>query len=348
MLQSNTIKIGYLFMKLLRYLLFPIMPVYFVITWLRNVFYDYGFKKSKSYNFPLICVGNLSAGGTGKTPMVEYLIRLLKDDFKIATLSRGYGRETTGFVLGSPKANATTLGDEPFQFYSKFYKNINVAVDANRQNGIVQLRGLLTKPDVIILDDAFQHRKVKAGLNILLTTYSNLYFKDCVLPTGDLREPKAGAKRADIIVVTKCPNTITDEDKTNIINRMNPKTHQTVFFSTIGYSANVFSNGESRALKQLPKFTLVTGIANASPLVSFLKAEGLDFNHLEFKDHYNFTEADIKKFGSEDLLLTTEKDFMRLKENALLKYKLFYLPIEAQMDKPECFNRLVTAFIEKY
>ncbi|MBQ0769262.1 MAG: tetraacyldisaccharide 4'-kinase, partial [Bizionia sp.] len=182
-------------MKLLRYLLFPIMPIYFVVTWLRNQLYDYGLKKSKTYHFPVLCVGNLSAGGTGKTPMVEYLIRLLKSDFKIATLSRGYGRETDGFVLGSAKANAKSLGDEPFQFYSKFSKDIMVAVDANRQQGIAKLRELLLKPEAIILDDAFQHRKVTAGLNILLTTYSNLYYKDFVLPTGDLREPRAGAKR---------------------------------------------------------------------------------------------------------------------------------------------------------
>lgn len=158
-------------MKVLRYLLFPIMPIYFAVTWLRNKLYDYGFKKSRTYNFPLLCVGNLSAGGTGKTPMVEYLVRLLKDDFNLATLSRGYGRETEGFVLGSVNDNAKTLGDEPFQFYSKFSKDIKVAVDVNRQNGIAELRGLLSKPDVIILDDAFQHRKVRAGLNILLTTY---------------------------------------------------------------------------------------------------------------------------------------------------------------------------------
>ncbi|TYB73924.1 tetraacyldisaccharide 4'-kinase [Bizionia saleffrena] len=335
-------------MKLLRFLLFPVMPFYFVVTWLRNVLYDYGFKKSKSYDFPLLCVGNLSAGGTGKTPMVEYLIRVLKDDFKIATLSRGYGRETEVFVLGTPKDTAKTLGDEPFQFYSKFSKDIQVAVDANRQNGIAELRGVLSKPEVIILDDAFQHRKVTAGLNILLTTYSNLYYKDCVLPTGNLREPRVGAKRANIIVVTKCPKDITDGEKAKIVKEISPEVHQTVFFSTIVYSEMVFSDAESRGLKQLPKFTLVTGIANASPLVAFLNAEGLAFKHLEFKDHYSFTATDIKSFEAEELLLTTEKDFMRLKNNERLKHKLFYLPIEAQIDNSENFNNLITAFVAKY
>jgi len=335
-------------MKLLRYLLLPIMPIYFCVTWLRNQLYDYGVKKSESYNFPLICVGNLSAGGTGKTPMIEYLIRLLKPDFKVATLSRGYGRETDGFVLGSAKDNAKSLGDEPFQFYSKFSKEILVAVDANRQNGIANLRGGLLKPEVILLDDAFQHRKVTAGLTILLTTYSNLYYNDFVLPTGDLREPRAGAKRADIIVVTKCPENLAEDKKIKIIKGINPKAYQTVFFSTIAYSKMVFSASETKKLKQLPKFALVTGIANATPLVDFLKTEGLDFKHLAFKDHHSFSEDDLKRFEAEELLLTTEKDFMRLKNTEHLKNKLFYLPIEAQIDNPEVFNSIITAFIEKY
>lgn len=345
LLQSNTILIGFLFMKLLRFLLFPIMPVYFLVTWLRNLLYDCGIKKTMTYNFPVLCVGNLSAGGTGKTPMVEYLIRLLKEDYKVATLSRGYGRETEGFVLGALHDDAKTLGDEPFQFYSKYGDAIKVAVDANRQQGISKLRGLLNKPEVIILDDAFQHRKVTAGLNLLLTTHANLYYKDCVLPTGDLREPRAGAKRADIILVTKCPPQLTEEEKTKILKGIKPKAHQSVFFSSISYSKTVFSETESRALNQLPNFTLITGIANASPLVHYLKTEGLDFKHLEFKDHYSFSPSDISRFENEDVLLTTEKDFMRLKSFPELKGKLFYLPIEAQIDRHETFNRLVVDFV---
>ena len=156
-----------------------------MVTCLRNKFYDLGIKKSESYNFPVICVGNLSVGGTGKTPMIEYLIDLLKDDYKIATLSRGYKRKTKGFQLANENSTAESLGDEPFQFYNKFKKDILVAVDADRSNGIEKLKQLDNPPDVILLDDAFQHRKVKAGFNILLTTYSNPYFKDIVLPTGN-------------------------------------------------------------------------------------------------------------------------------------------------------------------
>src|SRR6056300_421788 len=200
-------------MKILRYLLFPIVPVYYAVTWLRNKLYDWGVKKSVSYPFPVICVGNLSVGGTGKTPMVEYLVNYLKDDFNLATLSRGYKRKSEGFQLADEHAAAETLGDEPFQFYNKFKDDILVGVDADRQNGIKQLQNFKNGSDIILLDDAFQHRKVKAGFNILLTTYTNPYFKDLVLPTGNLREPRAGAKRADIIVVTKCPESISESEK---------------------------------------------------------------------------------------------------------------------------------------
>jgi len=192
-------------MKIIRALLFPIMPIYYLVTWLRNVLYDKGIKSSKSYDLPIICIGNLSTGGTGKTPMVEYLIGLLKDEKNVATLSRGYGRKTTGFLLADEEATVESIGDEPYQFYYKFNKSIQVAVDENRQNGIETLTHIKLKPEVIILDDAFQHRKVKAGLNILLTTYNKPFYNAVVLPTGDLREPRTGAKRAQIIVVTKCP-----------------------------------------------------------------------------------------------------------------------------------------------
>ena len=176
-------------MKILRYILFPVVPIYYVVTWLRDKLYDLGIKSSKSYDFPVICVGNLSVGGTGKTPMIEYLIRLLHNDYKIATLSRGYKRNTRGFVVADATSDASSIGDEPFQFYKKF-NDIIVSVDADRQNGIARLRDLQPQPNVILLDDAFQHRKVKAGFNILLTSYGNLFTDDWLLPTGNLREPK--------------------------------------------------------------------------------------------------------------------------------------------------------------
>lgn len=332
-------------MKLLRYITFPIVPIYFLVTWLRNKLYDKGIKKSKSYNFPLICVGNLSAGGTGKTPMVEYLIKLLKDDYRVASLSRGYGRKTEGFQLGSGISTAETLGDEPYQFYNKFSKDIDVAVDGDRQNGIAKLRNLTSTPDVIILDDAFQHRKVKAGFNILLTTYSNLYFKDWVLPTGNLREPRQGAKRAQIIVVTKCPADLKETERQAIINGINPENDQHVFFSTISYAKEVLSENDCIALNKVPKFTLVTGIANAKPLVSHLKEQGLNFNHLEYKDHYHFTESDAKELEENDLIITTEKDYMRLLAYEKLKKKLYYLPIEIAIDNAMAFDESIMGFV---
>lgn len=333
-------------MKFLRYILFPIVPVYFVITWLRNKLYDYNIKTFKKYNTPIICVGNLSVGGTGKTPMIEYLINNLKSDYKIATLSRGYKRSTKGFQLADLLSTASTIGDEPFQFYSKFKNDIYVAVDSNRQNGIASLLNLSVKPEVILLDDAYQHRKVKAGFNILLTTYNNPFFKDWVLPTGDLREPKSGAKRADVIIVTKCPEGISNLDKSFIEKQIKPKTNQNVFFSSIVYSDTVFSENGTKKVTDLKPFTLVTGIANAEPLVEFLKAKGLQFKHENFPDHYNFKSEDVLRLEKNDLIITTEKDFMRLKDVEKLKDKLFYLPITVKLDNPELFNNLLKQFIK--
>ena len=332
----------------MRYIAFPIVPIYYFVTWLRNKLYDLGIKSSKSYNLPLICVGNLSAGGTGKTPMVEYLIRLLKDDYILATLSRGYGRKTKGFQLGASSSSAETLGDEPFQFYNTFSKEIKVAVDGDRQNGIENLLNLKPTPEVILLDDAFQHRKVKADLNILLTTYSDLYVDDWVLPTGNLREPRAGAKRAQIIVVTKCPHHLSEAEKQKIINKIKPEIHQQVFFSKIAYGKEVVSESKTMELKTLSHFTLVTGIANAKPLVNFLKLNHLEFSHLEYKDHYHFTEEDIKIIENNELILTTEKDYMRLKDFVSLKNKLYYLPIETEIDNAMDFDILVKQFIADY
>lgn len=331
-------------MKFIRILLFPIVPLYYLITRFRNWLFDVGIKSSKSYDFPVICVGNLSTGGTGKTPMIEYLIRLLKDEKVLGTLSRGYKRKSEGFVLADQNVNADTIGDEPFQFYRKF-KNITVAVDADRQNGIAQLRDSKPQPEVILLDDAFQHRKVKAGFNILLTAYSNLYYKDIVLPTGNLREPRAGAKRADLIVVTKCRKDISEIEKTHITSKLKLENHQQVFFSYVDYAENVISSTDALELEKLPRFTLVTGIANAKPLVDFLIEKGLKFDHLEYSDHYNFKDSDIETLVSKSLIITTEKDYVRLSDYKNLEDKLFYLPIEIKIENAEQFNAAVRKFV---
>jgi tetraacyldisaccharide 4'-kinase len=299
---------------------------------------------SKSYDFPVICVGNLSTGGTGKTPMIEYLIRLFKDEKSIATLSRGYKRKTEDFVLADENANADTIGDEPFQFYQKF-DALTVAVDSDRQNGIVKLRQFKNQSEVILLDDAYQHRKVKAGFTILLTAYNNLYSEDLVLPTGNLREPRSGAKRADIVVVTKCNKDISESEKLKITSKLKLESFQKVFFSYIDYASTVRSSFNSLELDGLPKFTLVTGIANAKPLVEFLSNKGLKFDHLEYSDHYNFRASDIENLASKSLIVTTEKDYMRLSVNERLKDQLYYLPIEIKIDKSEVFNKLIEGFV---
>lgn len=335
-------------MKLLRKIFFPIVPIYYVVTSLRNKLFDLNVFKSKSYNLPVICVGNLSVGGTGKTPMIEYLIRLLKDDNTLATLSRGYKRSTSGFKLANGKTKVDEIGDEPYQFYQKF-QDILVAVDENRQHGIDELLKLDNSPEVILLDDAFQHRKVKAGFNILLTTYSNLYADDIMLPTGDLREPRKGAERADIVVVTKCPTCISDIEKNSIRNKLNLNDNQSLFFSSIAYEDSVFNDNETHTVSELKDkdFTLVTGIANSKPLVDYLKSESLNFEHLNYKDHYNFTGKDLEFLNQKQLIITTEKDFVRL-NNQLTKAKSFYLPIKVEIDNANEFNKLVKEFVVNF
>lgn len=334
-------------MKLIRNIAVPFVPVYYAATHLRNKLYDLGLKKSTSYEFPVICVGNLSVGGTGKTPMIEYLVHLLKTDYKVAVLSRGYKRKTTGFQLADAFSTAETMGDEPFQFYNKFKNDILIAVDSVRTNGIEQLKKQKGSPEIILLDDAFQHRKVKAGLNILLTTYANPYFLDFVLPTGNLREPRSGANRAQIIVVTKCPENLSALEKNTFIKGMAPKPNQHVFFSSIQYSNEVFSEESNKTLSDLPEFTLVTGIANATPLLHFLNEKSLKFEHLNFKDHHEFSSQDISTLEKKKLIITTEKDFMRLKHYETLKSKLFYLPIKVRIDAADTFDSLITDFVVK-
>ena len=334
-------------MKLLRYILFPIVPIYYLVTWWRNKFYDLDLKSSKSYDLPIICVGNLSTGGTGKTPMTEYLIRLLKTNYQLAVLSRGYGRKTKGFILADYYATAETIGDEPFQFYSKFKGNVSVVVDEKRQHGIEKLLTLKT-PEIIILDDAFQHRKVKASLNILLTAYDNLYCNDIVLPTGNLREPRAGAERANIIVVTKCPLDITSLEKVGIIKKLNPLTHQAVYFSSISYSDIVLSANDNLPLDDLKakKVTLVTGIANPKPLIDYLESKSIRFEHLNFKDHHVFSASEIETLQQKEFILTTEKDYMRLQDSFKSNpSQLWYLPISFTIDNNDKFDAQILSAV---
>jgi tetraacyldisaccharide 4'-kinase len=315
-------------MNFLRKILFPLAFLYWLITYIRNLLYDKGIFKSYSFDIPIIAVGNLSVGGTGKTPQIEYLIRLLSDKYKVAVLSRGYKRTTEGFILADDKATASSIGDEPFQFYSKF-SNIQVAVDANRKKGIEKLVQLQDKPDVILLDDAFQHRKVKAGFYILLTAYDDLFCNDFILPFGNLREPSSGKKRADMIIVTKCPKDLSELAQQKIREKL--KVKQQVFFTTIQYDDFVFGNDSQLLVSEIQSESkvLVAGIAKPKLFFDFLKNEKDET--LVFPDHHHFSKQDCEQIiakANGRKIITTEKDFVRL--NGLLpKHQLFYLPIKS-------------------
>lgn len=315
-------------MNFLRKILFPLAFLYWLVTFIRNWLYDKGIFKSFSFDIPIIAVGNLSVGGTGKTPQIEYLIRLLSDNYKVAVLSRGYKRTTKGFILADENASASSIGDEPFQFYSKF-PNIQVAVDANRKNGIENLLQLPNKPDVVLLDDAFQHRKVKAGFYILLTAYDDLFCDDYILPFGNLREPSSGKKRADMIIVTKCPKDLSELAQQKIREKL--KVKQQVFFTTIQYDDCVFGNDSQLLVSEIQSESkvLVAGIAKPKLFFDFLKNDNDET--LVFPDHHHFSQQDCELIlakANGRKIITTEKDFVRL--NGLLpKEQLFYLPIKS-------------------
>jgi len=317
-------------MSFLRKILFPFAVLYGWITQFRNFLYDQGILKSYAFEVPTIAVGNLSVGGTGKTPMIEYLIQMLSENYRVATLSRGYKRNSKGFVLADSNATARSLGDEPFQMHRKF-PNIAVAVDADRKNGIAQLLSLKEKPQVILLDDAFQHRKVKAGFYILLTAYNDLYCNDWLLPTGNLRESRSGAHRANMIIVTKCPATISEIAQDKIRKQL--KANQPIFFSTITYDDYVYSEKTSKKVAELKGVAkvLIAGIAKPEPFFAYLQ-ESND-SVLTYPDHHDFSENDIqtiKKLTKNKIIITTEKDYVRLK-NRLNSESLFYLPIKTAL-----------------
>lgn len=335
-------------MNLLRKILLPIVPFYYFVTWLRNKMYDFGIKKSSTYDFPIIAVGNLSVGGTGKSPMIEYLIRLLNDKKRLATLSRGYKRETIGFQLVSASSTAKEVGDEPLQFKKKF-DDVLVSVDADRRNGIANLRSLNPKPEVILLDDAYQHRKVKAGFNILLTAYYDLYCDDIVLPTGNLREPRKGANRADIIVVTKCPEQLSLKERKKIVSKLALRPNQFLFFTSIAYGKDIINVSETRSINaiQNKRFTLVTGIANPISLIDYYTSLGLEFKHINFPDHHSFTNKELEELKTYEFIITTEKDYVRLSSH-IPEGKLWYQPIEVSfIEDADLFDDKLLEYIER-
>ena len=335
-------------MNLLRKILFPFAILYGFITSIRNFLFDKGILKSYSFDVPVIAVGNLSIGGTGKTPQIEYLIRLLSSKYTVATLSRGYKRESEGYILADSTSNAVILGDEPFQFYKKF-KNIQVAVDTDRKNGIEQLLSLSKKPQVILLDDAFQHRKVKAGFYILLTSYGDLYSDDFMLPTGNLRESKSGAKRANLVIVTKCPATLSLDEQNKIKHNLKLESNQELYFSYINYDEFIYSEDTTLKVSEIENIDklLLAGIAKPEPFFNHLQSENEE--KLVFADHHHFTENDLLAINNKaqnKIIITTEKDYVRLK-GKLINKQLYYLPIQSSfLSKSELFDATIINYLK--
>ncbi|MEL1241317.1 tetraacyldisaccharide 4'-kinase [Flavobacterium flavipallidum] len=334
-------------MNVLRKILFPFAFLYGLITGIRNFLFDKGILKSYSFDLPVIAVGNLSVGGTGKTPQIEYLIRLLSAKYKVATLSRGYKRKSEGFVLADANANAEILGDEPFQFFEKF-PEIQVAVDANRKNGIEQLLWQKEKPDVILLDDAYQHRKVKAGFYILLTAYGDIYADDFMLPTGNLRESRSGSKRADLVVVTKCPQNLPEAEQLLIKKKLKLSDSQELFFSCIAYDDYIYSEKEKIEVSEIKeeKKLLLAGIAKPEPFYTYLENDN-DLC-LTYPDHHHFSENDIQEIivkAQDAIIITTEKDYVRLK-GKLPQEQLFYLPIQSKLlSAADLFDKKILEYV---
>lgn len=345
-------------MSVLKFLLLPFAMLYDVVMDIRNRLYDMKMYPSTSFDIPVISVGNLAVGGTGKTPMTEHLIRLLSPQYKIATLSRGYGRKTKGFRIAGVNDSAATIGDEPYQMFKKFSPTVGVTVGEERALAIPTILQELPETDIVVLDDAFQHRKVIPGLSILLTEYNRPFFNDHILPFGRLREGPEGAKRADAIVVTKCPSHLEEEEMMSMEHSFRKYTDKPVFFSKIRYSDPV---PFGTAAKISSKVILLTGIANAQILEAYISSNFALIKHFSFRDHYVFTVSDLndvenilrKNEGEQVSIITTEKDKAKLDREELKthisKLPIFYLPIETEfLRNGKDFDALVASFISSF
>ncbi|MCH1539152.1 MAG: tetraacyldisaccharide 4'-kinase [Flavobacteriaceae bacterium] len=325
-------------MTFLRYFLFPLAIVYSSVTSLRNLFFDLGIFSSKTYSNPTIGVGNLSVGGTGKSVCVDYIVSLLKEDKPLAVLSRGYGRLSKGFLEADQNSTFKSIGDEPMMLYSK-HPDVRVAVSERRRRGMENLLKTSDSETVFVWDDCMQHRWVSPDLMILLTSHDHLFVDDFHLPVGNLRELSSGKKRADVIIVTKCPTQIDQKSKDRIESKLQLAKTQHLFFAHIGYSDLIRNKERTFPIDKIENipFLLVTGIADPKPLLYYLRAIGGQFEHMEFKDHHLFTEKDIehiKKRSNGSLILTTEKDFARL--NTIIDSNLlFYISIEMKLDEKD-------------
>lgn len=336
--------------KLLTYALTPAKWGYGAGVWLHNWIYDAKIKKQKVFDVPVISVGNLTVGGTGKTPHVEYIVSKLADKYNIAVLSRGYKRKTSGFILASPFSTPEQIGDEPYQIYRKFGDKVKVAVCKNRKKGIERILKLFPDTNLVILDDAYQYRSIKPLISVLLLDHHRPIDNDSLLPLGRLREPRHATERADMIVITKCPSHMSPLDFRTYSKTVNCLRFQKLFFSSITYKEiqPVFPDNSPysislEALTENDSVLLVTGIAYPRSFVTYFKSFPFKVRVMRFPDHHNFTKQDLKKIrdyyasmdGKRKIIVTTEKDSVRLLHNPYFPYRLkpyvFYLPINITM-----------------
>lgn len=337
-------------------LLYPFALVYDLVTRVRNWMFDTGLKRSFNFKVPVVVVGNLNLGGSGKTPMVEYLIECFQDKFEIATLSRGYGRKTQGFLLAEQDMGPDELGDEPFQIFTKYGKNVTVSVGEKRVPAILEILKLKPGTNLILLDDAFQHRYVKGDFYVLLTTYQKPFYLDNVLPLGALREHPSGAKRADIVIVTKCPLNITQQEKESMRDHIQQFTSAEVVFAGLQYGKPFGINPKFPAVRK--DIVLVSGIANDRLFVEEAQKHFNILHQLSFPDHYRYKLSDIQKMrelllqSSSAMILTTEKDAVKLKNEAFSKYledfPIFVLPIKVKLehDKSQYLDARINKIIK--
>lgn len=348
------------FDPIMNILLLPISFLYHIILSIRHKLYDWHLLKSKKFDQPVICVGNLALGGTGKTPHVEYLIDLLAEQYRICVVSRGYGRKTKGFQLVLENNSAETIGDEPMQYFNKF-KDVLVAVDENRNRAIELMDTMDRPPELYLLDDAFQHRSTQSGLNILLTAYDKLYCNDFLVPAGTLRDIRSAAKRADIIMVSKSPKELDAERQAEVVAKLKPLPQQKVFFSSLEYEPLEPMNDMASTISfdGIDSVLLFCGIANPKPLVENLSNRFKQLETITFRDHHTFTgsdlEAVLKKFnqmpGQQKIMVTTEKDFARLTNTPYLcqfdSVPLFVAPISVNIHQKEEFNKEILNYVRK-
>jgi len=319
----------------LRKLLYPLALLYELIIRLRHWLYDQGLLKSQKIKTPSICIGNINLGGSGKSPFISFLVDHYVKERKIAVLSRGYKRKTKGFQEVSLQNTASEVGDEPLQFKLQFPK-ISVFVDEKRAHGIQKIESK-DDPELILLDDAFQHRAVQAKVNVLLSMYQQTFTDDLMLPAGNLRDTKTSARRSDFIIVTKTPTGVSDTEKNRLKKKLQNYGQQPVFFSKIVYAEQIIGRNEKRLLSDFNQFTLVTGIAQPQPLIDHLIGLNKNFRHLRYADHHSFSRKEVDVMISQQPILTTQKDFMRLKNFKDLK-EVYYLPIRFQiLDEEEQF-----------